>query len=214
MATRKVIRIIPIKKYYSYGIILYDNVKKKWLLVQHPHSYGYHYILRGRCTENDFDRCISRLSKKEIEKIKTDITEREKNLGYSSSMLQYLNRKIEKEEGLEEVLWGFPKGRKKLRETVYQAATREFKEETGINLEQIKILDQVASVHYMGSIINQYNITCYVAIVDQEITLGDKYDKREISQRKWMDYDEAEKRLVPDQLPLLQQARDIVNILK
>jgi ADP-ribose pyrophosphatase YjhB (NUDIX family) len=68
--------------------------------------------------------------------------------------------------------WGFPKGRKNLNENEYECALREFYEETGINTNLIKLLDNVGPIkeEYIGTNGVRYIHIYFIGICNDNIT--------------------------------------------
>ena len=95
--------------------------------------------------------------------------------------------------------WGFPKGRRNIREEDLECANREFKEETNMQNNNYTLLDtKPISEIYMGSNNINYKHTYYLAQYldnnkDTFEMLNNKnvFQKIEISKLKWMSIDEA-----------------------
>lgn len=72
--------------------------------------------------------------------------------------------------------FGFPKGRKNNYESPKQAAYRELKEETGIDLNKIK--------YRTGGVVKRSNVVLYIIYVDQDPKI--KIDRKEIIRYEWV----------------------------
>lgn len=93
--------------------------------------------------------------------------------------------------------WGFPKGRRNLRESDIDCATREFEEESGYKMNDyrvIKGLDPVIEL-FSGTNSIRYKHIYYIAESINNISLEidkDNFNQAsEISKIKWFKYDEA-----------------------
>lgn len=68
--------------------------------------------------------------------------------------------------------WGFPKGRKNLNENEYDCALREFYEETGINTNLIKLLNNIGPIkeEYIGTNGVRYLHIYFIGVCNDNIT--------------------------------------------
>jgi len=95
--------------------------------------------------------------------------------------------------------WGFPKGRRNLKETNRACAIREFEEETGIYHNEYNIIHQIDSLDelFSGSNNIRYKHIYYVAMAKDNINNNFKIDKSnfnqvsEISNIKWHSFEEC-----------------------
>jgi 8-oxo-dGTP pyrophosphatase MutT (NUDIX family) len=95
--------------------------------------------------------------------------------------------------------WGFPKGRRNLKETNRECAIREFEEETGIVHDEYTMIYQIEPLEelFSGSNNIRYKHIYYVAIAKDNINNNftiDKYNFNqvsEISNIKWYSYKEC-----------------------
>ena len=86
--------------------------------------------------------------------------------------------------------WGFPKGRRNLKESDLDCALREFQEETNIKKNQITILNITPVIEYFKGTNNiNYKHIYYFAICNANINFNkkNKYQYSEISDIAWMD---------------------------
>jgi 8-oxo-dGTP pyrophosphatase MutT (NUDIX family) len=86
--------------------------------------------------------------------------------------------------------WGFPKGRRNLKESDLDCALREFQEETNIKKNQITILTITPIIEYFKGTNNiNYKHIYYFAICNTNINFNkkNKYQYSEISDIAWMD---------------------------
>jgi len=95
--------------------------------------------------------------------------------------------------------WGFPKGRRNLKETNLECAIREFEEETGISHNEYNMIYQIEPLEelFSGSNNIRYKHIYYVAMANENINNIFKIDKSnfnqvsEISNIKWHSYKEC-----------------------
>ena len=96
--------------------------------------------------------------------------------------------------------WGFPKGRRALKESEKDCALREFKEETGILAKYIHILDEPSLIEeYLGTNNIPYKQTYFVACCKPTITATihphNHIMKREIGDIGWFTFEDAMARI-------------------
>lgn len=97
--------------------------------------------------------------------------------------------------------WGFPKGRKKNMEKPIQAALREFSEETGFNVEDVRVHRDIPPIieKYTATDSKQYQIMYFMGtLVDKSIELpkiDDNYRLSEISNIGWFNKNDALKKI-------------------
>lgn len=104
--------------------------------------------------------------------------------------------------------WGFPKGRRNYGEKDLQASTREWYEETGISLEKLNIIHNIVPYEecFIGSNYKSYKHKYYLAVIKEDVSINN-YQKTEVSQLKWVNYDTCLKHFRPYNL-------ERINILK
>lgn len=92
--------------------------------------------------------------------------------------------------------WGFPKGRRNLKETDKECAVREFKEETSLTDDDYDILqiDPISEIFKGTNDVNylhKYFLAEYNSDKELEIRDDNPFQYNEISQIKWVSFDEA-----------------------
>jgi len=140
----------------SYGIILYDIVQNKYLMICRSKSFGYIEFLSGNYSVNNtiqIQYLIDEMSMEEKTRLlnwnftdlwtelwyRKPIDEKSKKkynylkTGILQNMIETSTTRWETPE------WEFPKGRKKIHEKMVECAVREFIEETGYSKNDIKI---------------------------------------------------------------------------
>ena len=148
----------------------------QFLLIRRKHSLGYTEFIRGRYVKDNIDgiiRLFQQMTPEEIDKLDTmsfddiwtdfwsgDIKKQLLNkseFAESKKKFEDLRNKIGVKLALDFYIknvapfyttpeWGFPKGRKSRGESDIDCATREFCEETGYNLSDIKLLSNVKPI--------------------------------------------------------------------
>lgn len=102
-----------------------------------------------------------------------------------------------------ETEWGFPKGRRNINEDDISCATREFREETGITLRNIRINKDVKPLEevFTGSNKVRYKHVYYVArhIPDSRVDCSEKppFHNKEVKDVQWFNYQEAQDKIRP-----------------
>ena len=115
----------------------------------------------------------------------------------------------------EEPEWGIPKGRRNFQENDLNAAIREWEEETGYNKNDLLIIENLIPFEeiFIGSNNKSYNHKYFVANF-----IGDKnnihnFQKSEISDCKWMTYDECINSIRPYDLEKKELFNWVKNVL-
>jgi 8-oxo-dGTP pyrophosphatase MutT (NUDIX family) len=97
----------------------------------------------------------------------------------------------------EEPEWGFPKGRRFIKESDLECAIREFCEETDINKNNINILKNISPIEetFIGSNNILYKHVYYIAELKNDVSLAINLNNvnqfSEIGDIKWFSYDDA-----------------------
>ena len=210
----------------SLGILCFKERKgdpRKYLLIRRKDTLGFVEFLRGRYDVNDKNYIINlfrEMTTNEVKRIlSNDFDTLWKELWMEQSIKYFKNEyeiskerfniirndpfinivNIIKEIGVfwDEPEWGFPKGRRNIRENDIDCATREFKEETGYNEEDIillKNLDPIQEQFYGSNNIQYkhlYFLAKFIGNKNPIININDKNQVSEISKIGWFTYDEA-----------------------
>ena len=118
--------------------------------------------------------------------------------------------------------WGFPKGRRNLKERDLQCAIREFEEETDISRDQIQIVKSVAPLEeeFVGSNKKRYKHIYYLAEADQTILPKVNKEKKvqviEIGDIRWCSLVDSLRKIRAynrEKKNVLRQADDILDEL-
>jgi len=174
-----------IQKYIEQTI---NNIE--YCLIKRKHTYNYIQYIRGLYDITEIDMILlmfKRMTNEEINKIKTvkfrslwnEICNNELNTfdqiyEYNLSKFKfdfvkkYLNKIIDNIKiKYEDAEWGFPKGRRNDHESNLTCAIREFEEETGIQKNNIIILDRLFPLieESKGSNNKNYKMLYYIGIL-------------------------------------------------
>ena len=89
--------------------------------------------------------------------------------------------------------WGFPKGRRNYQEQDLTCALREFEEESGISSGGMCLIQNLKPYEetFTGSNYKSYKHCYYIAEAIECIPTKEGFQKTEVSEVKWMTYDEA-----------------------
>ena len=209
----------------------YDNNydKYKFLLIRRKDTLGYIEFLRGKYDLNDHDYIIKLLNMMtlcEIEKIlKVEFQDLWNRLWLNRNVKQYqseynnaynkfnnlknsdsnlLNELVKKANIIyTEKEWGFPKGRRNLKESDYNCAIREFEEEIGIKRNTYDVLRNIKPIEevFIGSNGIKYKHIYYIAkIRDYRNFYIDPLNKNQISEIgkiEWFTINKAKEKIRP-----------------
>ena len=113
--------------------------------------------------------------------------------------------------------WGFPKGRRNYQENDIHCAIREFEEETGLKKKDLKIIRNIIPYEeiFLGSNYKSYKHKYFMAYMNHsDCNFLDNYQKSEVSQIKWLGFDECLKIIRPYNLEkkrIIQQINKLVH---
>ena len=111
--------------------------------------------------------------------------------------------------------WGFPKGRRNYKEGLVKCAIREFKEETGLDQNKIDLISNLMPFDeiFIGSNYKLYKHTYYIANYFGDLSQK-QFQKTEVSDMRWVTYEEAVKLIRFYNKERLGILKDIDVILK
>ena len=222
-----------------------DN-KYKFLLVQRKDTLGFIELLRGKYRLNDnmyITKLLEMMTICEIDKLKKlSFDELWKILWFKRNISHYKNeyeeskKKFEKlkereDNSLEQLIdkanivyiekdWGFPKGRRNLRESDYDCALREFEEETGYNRDEYYILKNIAPIDeiFIGSNGIKYKHVYYIGVSKRDINLkidpNNIHQCTEISKVSWFQILESIQKIRPYNEEKKKVLRKVNKLLK
>jgi len=234
----------------SVGIILFNTIEVnnyldiKFLLVRRKDSIGYIEFLRGKYNENDEnylskifdimsveerDRILSSNFEQLLDKFIINKNNRQYRYEYLESKEKFnrlnqsgkLRELIDKcENHWTEPEWGFPKGRRHLKENDYECACREFEEETGFTQEDYLLLQNVKSLEecFLGTNKIRYKHIYFLGKSCSQklpnINKNNKIQIAEIGNIGWFTFQEALKKLRPyhkEKINILKKAYSIIR---
>jgi len=205
----------------SYGIILHTIIKGEiyYLVAQQRDSITVKEIFHQVISPDELLKYASNLTKEEKHRIQTEnfndllddifvgCNPREYGLlSYNgnvfSTNLKNLQKYLDADDiGQKENNWIFPRGRKRFNESDIGCVLREVSEETGLNRKHITIYDEIEPYeeYFVGLNKRMYHIVYYVGYIhhSKRISLSKIKTKfrntvsNEISQMKWLPYEEA-----------------------
>jgi len=128
--------------------------------------------------------------------------------------LEYIINNTESE--YHETEWGFPKGRRNINEDDISCALREFKEESGIHLRNIRIAHDIKPLEevFSGSNKIRYKHVYYVAryAVDPSDE-ANKYHCKEIKDVKWFSFNEMIDKIRPYNVERRELAKRVYSVI-
>ena len=122
--------------------------------------------------------------------------------------------------GMKETEWGFPKGRRNHMESDKRCAIREFREETGIGGNQIRIkYDKPVDEIFIGTNNVRYKHVYYIAKYIDGVDKHDYFDPenkhqaREVKSVRWFNYKEAQQNLSSSNTERRELLKRVNNII-
>jgi 8-oxo-dGTP pyrophosphatase MutT (NUDIX family) len=212
----------------SFGIICYrmNNNKIEYLMIQRKDSLSFMEFIRGKYVMNNeeyIEELINNMTENEKELISFGDFDKIWNYAWSQQnnnikhTQEYIESKnkynyiynsnliinlIKKEKSYKyEQEWGFPKGRRKLKESNIDCAIREFCEETRISKKDINILYNYNDFEeiFFGTNNILYKHIYYIGKIEKEVNLQIDSkcleQSREIRALQWYDYNNVLKKI-------------------
>lgn len=209
----------------SYGIICYkiEDNKIKYIMIQRKDSLSFMEFIRGKYNINESEyiikliNCMTYTEKnmiytKSFDELwiyawchnQSSVFKHTKEYIESKQKFDYLtsnniiNNSYYSTSNIVEQEWGFPKGRKKIKEYDIDCAIREFGEETGLKKNDIDIIKGIKPFEeiFFGTNNILYKHTYFIAKInkkDSTLYINDNCleQVREIRSLKWCYYDEV-----------------------
>ena len=209
----------------------YNNIddKYRFLLIRRKDTLGYIEFLRGKYDEMDKDyikKLLNMMTLCEIDilmknefadlwnRLWLNRNKKQYQTEYNISFNKFTNLKKGKYFELENLIkdanivytekeWGFPKGRRNLKETDYNCALREFEEEIGINRDEYDVLRNIKPIEetFIGSNNVKYKHIYYIAKSktnkDFFIDPMNKQQITEIGKIEWLTINTAKEKIRP-----------------
>ena len=237
----------------SLGVILYNTIQInnyyeiKFLLIQRRDSIGFIELLRGKYQETDdiyLGKIIDIMTIDERNRVmNSDFNDLLDKFIINKNSRQYKYEYIEakdkfnrlKDSGkLKKLIdnslthwiepeWGFPKGRRHLKESDFDCACREFEEETGYNEEDYMIIHNVKLLEesFLGTNKIRYKHNYFLAKSCSqripEINKNNKTQIAEIGNIGWFSFQEALRKIRTyhkEKINILKKAYSIIRAEK
>jgi 8-oxo-dGTP pyrophosphatase MutT (NUDIX family) len=99
----------------------------------------------------------------------------------------------------DETEWGFPKGRRNYQEKDLVCALREFEEETGYLRSNVILIQNIIPYEeiFTGSNMKSYKHKYFLGCMESNILTTNEFQKSEVSEIKWMSYEESMAKIRP-----------------
>ena len=226
----------------SYGIIAYkyNNFKKlyEFLMIRRKHTHGFNEFIRGKYSVNNnilLINLITEMTTKEQELIICGDFDKLWHYLWDNNNANYLNDYNYSKNKYNELIrlniikhiidnleknwvepeWGFPKGKKDINELDCECALREWKEESGISVNNINIITNISTFKeiYIASNHLTYQTNYYLAECKNVSLNINKCDINEVSDIKWLTLDECIKSIRSYNIEKINIIKQINNIL-
>ena len=203
--------------------------KYKFLMIQRKDTLGFIEFLRGKYKEFDTKyiiRLLEMMTICEVDKLKKftfdelwDILWFNRNMNhykneFEDSKKKFYRLKNSEENNLDSLIsnanivylekdWGFPKGRRNIRESDYDCALREFQEETGYSRDDYSVLKNIAPIEeiFYGSNGIRYKHIYYIGQSNKDVELKidpeNLHQCTEISKVGWLSLAESLQKIRP-----------------
>jgi len=111
--------------------------------------------------------------------------------------------------------WGFPKGRRNYGEKDLQSAIREWSEETGYPNNILNIITNIVPYdeYFVGSNFKSYKHKYYLGFINNDFS-NENYQKSEVSEMKWLSYEECLQNIRPYNLERIDILKKINKTLQ
>ena len=225
------------------GIILFriHEDKLQFLMIRRKDSFGYIDIIRGKYSMSNMiqlQTIVDEMSIAEKDRLTGTSfsslwkqmwgdTSHYNNEDISASKKFDIIKKGINEDGVtlyelirrsttswSETEWEFPKGRRERKEKEIQCALREFEEETGIEKNRIKIIENLLPFEetYIGTNHKSYKHKYLLAFTKDKTSLNN-FQKSEVSKIEWKTYEDCMLSIRPYHLEKKKIITNIYNVL-
>lgn len=234
----------------SLGVILYNRIQInnyseiKFLLVQRRDSIGFTEFMRGKFQEKDENylmKLIDIMTVEEKNRLLTNnyetllsnfnIHKNSRNYRYEYEDAKIKFNNLTKNGRLKSLIessktnwkepeWGFPKGRRHLKESDFDCACREFEEETGLLSNDYLIFHNVKPLeeNFIGTNKIRYKHNYFLGKSCSqklpEVNYNNKTQFAEIGNIGWFSFNEAQKKIRPYQREKIIVLKKAYSIIK
>jgi 8-oxo-dGTP pyrophosphatase MutT (NUDIX family) len=183
--------VLPI---ISIGIILFriKNNNIEYLAIRRKETFGYCDYIKNR--QKNYNRTF-------LKNVIDEMTNEEKQT-VSSKYDDILTHELLKSSNTSwtEPEWGFPKGRRNNGEKDLECGLREFQEETGFDISNIKLIENINPFEelFIGSNLKSYKQKYYLAYTpcNNDDVLS-KFQRSEVSKMCWFNINECKNYIRP-----------------
>ena len=229
----------------EHGDVINNHERYYFLLIRRKDTLGYVEFLRGKYDEKNEEylvKIFKTMTQSEIERIKTlDFSQlwnelwshrnyKQYQVEYENSKTKFDNLRESKYLNLDSIIekaeivftekeWGFPKGRRNIKESDYDCAMREFQEETGFQSDEYTILKNIKPVEeiFYGSNDIRYKHIYYIAecLSERKIKVDpeNKYQVKEIGGIEWFNLNDALSKIRPYNMEKKDVLRKVHKLL-
>jgi ADP-ribose pyrophosphatase YjhB (NUDIX family) len=225
----------------SIGVICFrvNQGELEFLMIRRKDTLGYTDFMRGKfslkqkfyimnmikqMTQNEKELLLNRYESYKLSKInsfnmKDKIIQLIKGINHEEEFYDLKTIILESNltSNWQEPEWGFPKGRRNVQESDYDCAIREFSEETGYYISDLKNIRNIVPFEevFTGSNYNSYRHKYYVMYIPYETSMkNNNYQKSEVSKMEWKTLDNCLKSIRPYNLEKKQVIQNVYNCLK
>jgi len=202
---------------YGIVVYRITNNKKEYLMVRRKNSFGYIDFIRGKYSLQNLHQIQNMIDEMSLEEKNNLLTYSFEDLWYQmwgNNNIKYKieeNTSIKKFEELKkgvyfnsqlitlnilinnsstkwkETEWEFPKGKKNYQEHEINCALREFEEETGNDIKNLYIIENLAPFEeiFMGTNNKTYKNKYFVGQMKENINILNNFQTNEISKIEW-----------------------------
>ena len=204
------------KPIMSFGIICYrihpSTNEIQYLMIRRKDSLGYVDFLRGKYNQhNDFHlkNIIHEMTESELQQIhdheyiylwnklwnKTNEKCEKKNIEKFNYVKEHKSELfVQGNQKWNEPEWGFPKGRRNVKENDFDCSIREWEEETGFSSQHLTMIKNIGFFEetFTGSNLKSYRHKYYLCKADYAHTNDETlFQKSEIGDLKWFSFEES-----------------------
>ena len=227
------------------GDITNNHERYYFLLIRRKDTLGYVEFLRGKYDEKNEEYLIKifkTMTLSEVERIKTlDFSQlwnelwshrnyKQYQVEFENSKAKFENLRSGKYLDLEKIItlaeisytekeWGFPKGRRNIKESDYDCAMREFQEETGFQSDEYTILKNIKPVEeiFYGSNNIRYKHIYYIGecLSERKIKVDpeNKFQATEIGGIDWFNLTDSLSKIRPYNMEKKDVLRKVHKLL-
>lgn len=199
--------VLPI---ISIGTILFriKNNVVEYLMIRRKETFGYCDYLKNK--SKNYSGAF-------LKNVIDEMTLREKQLVKAKCNDPLIEQLLDNSETTwTEPEWGFPKGRRNNNEKDLDCGLREFREETGVELRNIQLIENINPYEelFIGSNLKSYKQKYYLAYTHEDLDKLEKYQKSEVSKIGWYNIDECEQLIRTYNVEKLNMIKNIDKTIK